>query len=433
MSILLLHDPKAYWYLTRASGLITFLLLTVTLVIGILGPLRWSSRRWPRFATQSVHGNAALLAMVLLVIHIATTVADGYAPVHLRDTVVPFASSYRPIWMGFGALAVDILIAVAVTSIFRHRIGPRVWKAVHWAAYACWPFALLHFLGTGTDAKVPIIFGLSWTCAAAVVIAVGCRLGVGSTTWSPAQLTGAIATVAVPALIFAWAMQGPMQPGWAKRSGTPAALLRHPATVAPSQAATKTSTAAVRRATPTQPLVVPFTARYTGTERRTALGHGRVRLDLLARLSDGAAGTVLVSLAGPGQGSGLRWTQGGALLGPTNRPDAYRGGVMTYDARGLTLRLSSSGHSHIDVRMTVRRLGGGRIDGTVSAKRTPSVAPTVPVRIVTVAIGPAPARPAAARPVATPAPRATPPSAPPPAPAPAPTPSDDGVDDRPGD
>ncbi|MDX6287231.1 MAG: methionine sulfoxide reductase heme-binding subunit [Frankiales bacterium] len=432
MSILLLQDPKAYWYLTRAFGLITFLLLTITLVIGVLGPLRWSSRRWPRFASQSVHGNAALLAMVLLVLHIATTLADGYAPVRLRDTVEAFGSSYRPIWMAFGALAVDILIALAITSVFRHKIGPRVWKVVHWSAYACWPFALLHFLGTGTDTKTPLIFGLSWACTAAVVTAVACRLNVGFTRWTPVRLSGAIATVAIPALIFAWAMQGPMQPGWAKRSGTPSALLAHPTKLSPSQPAATTKPAAVRRSAPAR-LTVPFTAHFTGTERRTALGHGRVRLDLLAHLSHGASGTLLVSLAGPKQGSGIRWTHGGALLGPTNKPDLYRGGVITYAGSSLTLRLSSA-KSHIDVRMTLRWLAGGRIDGTVSAKRTPPAAPPGPVRVVTVAV--APAQPAPARPAAKPTPSASPPPAPAPSPAPTPAPTpwdDDGGDDRPGD
>jgi hypothetical protein len=284
----------------------------------------------------------------------------------------------------------------------------------------------LHFLGAGSDVRVPVIFGLAWTCTAAVVIAVGFRLAAGTSKWSPPRLTGAVASLAVPALIFTWAMQGPMQPGWAKRSGTPARLLPHAAAIVPAPPAATSQQAAVRRAAPRR-LSIPFTTRFTGTERRTPLHPGRVRLDLLANLP-GGSGTLLVSLAGPAKGAGVRWTQGGALFGPTARPDLYRGGVMAYDGRTFALRLSSAHRSDIDVRMTVRRLAGGRIDGTITAKGTAPIPAIAPRKVVPIA-GSAPTPRAPARPVPTPQP-VRPPLSPAPTPSPIPSPSLSGSDDH---
>ena len=89
---------------------------------------------------------------------------------HLRslDAVVPFASAYRPLWLGLGAIAIDLLIALVVTSLVRARLGLRAWRGVHWCRYACWPVALLHGLGTGTDARTPWMQALTAVCVAVV-------------------------------------------------------------------------------------------------------------------------------------------------------------------------------------------------------------------------------------------------------------------------
>ena len=104
---------------------------------------------------EAVHRNASLLAMVFLCVHIATALLDGFAPIRLIDVIVPFGSAYRPLWLGFGAVAFDLLIAVTITSLLRRRLGYRAWRATHWAAYACWPVALLHGLGTGATPRPP--------------------------------------------------------------------------------------------------------------------------------------------------------------------------------------------------------------------------------------------------------------------------------------
>src|SRR2546429_9915351 len=103
-------NGTALWYITRASGVVSLLLLTAGLVLGILGTVRWRSERWPRFAIVSIHRNLTLFAIAFVALHVLTTIADGYAPVRFKDAVIPFVSKYRPLWLGLGAGALRLLL-----------------------------------------------------------------------------------------------------------------------------------------------------------------------------------------------------------------------------------------------------------------------------------------------------------------------------------
>ena len=100
-----------------------------------------------------LHRNLSLLAIVFLAVHIATSVLDLFAGDLLDRRGDPSGGGYRPVWLGLGAVAFDLLIALAITSLLRVRLGLRTWRAIHWLAYACWPVALVHGLGTGSDVR----------------------------------------------------------------------------------------------------------------------------------------------------------------------------------------------------------------------------------------------------------------------------------------
>jgi DMSO/TMAO reductase YedYZ heme-binding membrane subunit len=173
-----LAGSRALWYLTRGSGAVTLLLLTGTVVLGIANTARWASPDWPRFVTERLHRNLSLLVLVFLALHVATTVVDGYAPIRWLDAVLPFRSAYRPLWLGLGAVAFDLLLALLVTSLLRARIGHGAWRAVHWLAYACWPVAFAHGLGTGSDPGHAWMLAVEVVAAAAVLAAGWWRLGI---------------------------------------------------------------------------------------------------------------------------------------------------------------------------------------------------------------------------------------------------------------
>jgi sulfoxide reductase heme-binding subunit YedZ len=223
--VLAASGPSVYWYLTRSTGAVALLLLTVSVALGVIDVGRWSTPRWPRFVVDSLHRNVSLLAMVFLALHILTSVLDSFAPISLVDAFVPFTGSYRPFWLGLGAVSFDLLLAVTVTSLLRRRMGFGSWRAVHWLTYASWPIALLHGFGTGSDVKSGWLLGLSIGCLAIVAAAVLARVLRG---W-PANLGRRGAAVggaaAFSVFLLLWLPGGPLGSEWARRSGTPSSLL----------------------------------------------------------------------------------------------------------------------------------------------------------------------------------------------------------------
>ena len=161
------HGP-ALWYATRATGLVTLLLLTASVLLGILTTGRFAGGSWPRFLTVGLHRNLSLLVVMFLALHVGTTVVDKFVSIPLTAAFIPFASSYKMIWLSLGAVALDLLVALVATSLIRNRLGLRIWRWVHWAAYVCWPVALAHGLGTGTDRGTLWVFVLTIACAAMV-------------------------------------------------------------------------------------------------------------------------------------------------------------------------------------------------------------------------------------------------------------------------
>ncbi len=294
MSLLLAaSNAKAFWYLTRGTGVVALVLLTAVLVLGVLGTTRWRSERWPRFLVAGLHRNLTLFAIAFVVVHVVTTVADGYAPIRLVDAVVPFVSAYRPIWLGLGALAFDLLLALTLTSLLRARVGLRLWRAVHWLAYAAWPLALVHGLGSGSDSRVGWLAILTLCCAAAVAAAVAVRL-FRARTRPLLRVGAAVATVAVAALVFGWYRSGPARPGWAARAGTPTSILRGSATSAlPSPVAVRTT------------LPTSFDGSLKGKLARSSDGFGNVGIAIGGNVTGGAVeGVLRLTLWGADSGGG---------------------------------------------------------------------------------------------------------------------------------
>ena len=163
---------SALWDLSRGSGVAALVAFTVSLVLGIITRSGRDALGLGRFGLAEAHRTAALTGVGLVAVHLVPLLFDPYAQLRLVDLVLPFLGAYRPLWLGLGTLAVDLLAVVTVVSLLRHRVGPRVFKAVHWATYALWPIALVHALGTGTDAAALWLDGIALACVGAVAAAV---------------------------------------------------------------------------------------------------------------------------------------------------------------------------------------------------------------------------------------------------------------------
>jgi methionine sulfoxide reductase heme-binding subunit len=151
-------------------------LLTVVVVLGVLSTMRFQATGWPRFLTPALHRNLSLLTIAFLGLHVVTAVVDPFTHLGWLTAVIPFSSYYRTIWLGLGTIAFELFAAVIVTSLVRGIIGQGAWRAIHWLAYASWPVAIVHGLGTGTDTWSAWLLVITIMCVAAVALAVGYRL-----------------------------------------------------------------------------------------------------------------------------------------------------------------------------------------------------------------------------------------------------------------
>jgi methionine sulfoxide reductase heme-binding subunit len=165
------------WFMNRGTGFVLLVLLTFSVMLGVLSTARVRTRYWPRMLSQGLHRNVSLLAVAFLAAHVAFAVADTFVDIRWYDAFVPFIGKYMPIWLGFGSLSVDLLIAVVATSVLRHKMSHRPWRIIHVMAYGAWSFGLLHGLKIGTDAPTPWGAAFNYGCIALVFVAVLARVG----------------------------------------------------------------------------------------------------------------------------------------------------------------------------------------------------------------------------------------------------------------
>ena len=316
-------NARALWYLTRGTGVVALLLLTASILLGVTTSTRWRSPRWPRFLVNGLHRNVTLLALAFVVIHVVTTIADGFAPIGLLDTVVPLHSAYRPVWLGLGAVAFDLLLALIVTSLLRARIGFKAWRAVHWLAYASWPVALVHALGTGSDARTAWLQLLGVLSTGSVVGAVLWRVVSARGGTAAVRGTAVFAAFAVPLVVLVWAGNGPLRAGWAARAGTPKRLLASARTPAVSTTLTsaRTDAASLPRGS--------FDATFTGRVSQSQLQNGYVTVTIDAVARGGFAGRVHVAIRGvPLEGGGVQMVDSVVALLPSGAT-AWSAGHLT--------------------------------------------------------------------------------------------------------
>jgi sulfoxide reductase heme-binding subunit YedZ len=337
--------PSAYWYLARGTGAVALVLLTASVVIGILGSVRFSGARWPRFAIDSVHRDVSLLVLVVLVIHIVTSVLDGFAPITLLDGVVPFVSGYRPLWLGLGTVAFDLLVAIAITSLIRRRLGYRAWRAVHWFAYASWPVAVLHGLGTGSDVKQWWMLALTVICIVAVLAAVWTRIAHVPSEHAGLRAPATALAVITPIGLMIFTLAGPLQHGWASKAGTPASLLGGARTpVASSSGAGSGSSSAAASA-----LGRAFTATLGGNLRQAPAPGGSV-VDLSLSVSGQIRGRLRVRIAGQPIGGGLSMTGSQVDLAVAGVPSVLQGTIGSLRGTAFSARVTDTQGTTVELR-----------------------------------------------------------------------------------
>lgn len=170
-------NAQLLWFISRATGIASIVMLTAILVLGMVLARRRAAHSTVPLTVMALHRWLSLGMVVFLAAHIVTAIADGYVDISWLAVVIPFTSGYETFFIALGTLSLDLLIAIMVTSWFRHRIPEKLWESIHILAYAMWPLGLAHgfFLGTENE---PILRGITIACGV---------IGVASLIW---RLTG---------------------------------------------------------------------------------------------------------------------------------------------------------------------------------------------------------------------------------------------------
>jgi methionine sulfoxide reductase heme-binding subunit len=358
-------SSHALWYLSRGCGLVVLVLLTLTLALGLVTTVRWRTPHWPRFATADLHRNLSLLAVVFLAVHVASAVLDTYTSIKIVDAFVPFVGTYRPLWLGLGALALDLMLALIITSLLRGRIGPRTWRAIHATAYAMWPVAMLHAVGTGSDVHALWVLALYVLCAALVLAAFVWRMVANAPRQRGLRAAGIGGGILVPLLLAGFTVSGPLATGWAKRAGTPSSQLHHTAGARSPRSGSNSSAGASATA-----LSLPFSGSFTGTVAQSqpnSLGQVAVRIAGRIRTTSGALANLVITLDGQALSSGgVAMTSSQVTLVSAGGA-SYSGQINALTGGQITMELTDTSGNPLQLTLNVN-LSGSSATGTVSGQ-----------------------------------------------------------------
>jgi len=202
------------WDVARAGGLAAYLLLTLSVALGLTLSLRWQRPRWPRLITNEMHSFVTLLTLVFVCVHVTAVWVDPFTRFGWRDVFIPLASSYRPLWLALGIVGLYLLLAVWISTQVRARIGYAWWRRLHTLAFAVYLLTTVHGLGTGTDTRQAWALGLYAGNVALVGVLLVKRLLTPAGARGRAHPRLAALTVVVVLGSIAWVATGPAHAGW---------------------------------------------------------------------------------------------------------------------------------------------------------------------------------------------------------------------------
>jgi predicted ferric reductase len=163
-------EPKAYWYMSRGTAVVAYLLLWLSMALGV-GITNRMAQMWPGGPLAAdLHEYLSLAGMAFGMFHALILMGDKYIAYTLAQVLLPFAStSYRPVWVGLGQIGLYTFAIVNLSFYVRKRIGTRTWRLIHYLSYATFALALLHGIFSGTDVGLPWMTAIYWTTGVSLI------------------------------------------------------------------------------------------------------------------------------------------------------------------------------------------------------------------------------------------------------------------------
>jgi hypothetical protein len=363
------------WNTARAGGFTAYLLVTISVLLGLALSMRWQVRWWPRLISYELHVWITNLSFVFLGIHIFASWIDPFTRFGLNELLLPFASHYRPLWMALGIVAMYLSIAVAISLFIRRQIGYTWWLRLHELSFVVWALATVHGLATGSDTRT--LWGIElYIISAVLVCGLLCvRLLQPVTPGGKIHPIWAAITAASLAVAIIWTATGPLRPGWnaIANNGNGSGGV---AQAAGSSTGTGTGTPTAT-ASSDAPFSQPFTAALQGTmSHQTDVNTGQPILWLDLTLGGAQQGVLQIELweqdsggigDGGDGGNGLV-TATKVTLGVDAATPLYQGQISTLNGGYMVAQLDPTQSGQPSLQLTINvQAQGDNVSGTVSA------------------------------------------------------------------
>ncbi|MBE7519838.1 MAG: ferric reductase-like transmembrane domain-containing protein [Thermoflexaceae bacterium] len=177
------HAP---WYISRSSGLVAYVLLTLSVVLGLLLSTRSPRPLVPRALAFDLHRFISILTLTMIGVHAGILLFDNYLGFGPAEILLPFASDSEPLLTAVGVVAAWSLVAITASFWLRRHIGPRAWRRLHYLSFASWLLSLVHGFAQGTDTAIPFVSAIYILSAAIVAGLLTYRIGSRSGSRTPA-------------------------------------------------------------------------------------------------------------------------------------------------------------------------------------------------------------------------------------------------------
>jgi hypothetical protein len=358
------------WDVARAGGFTAYVLLGLSVALGLALTMHWQSWRWPRLINSELHNFVTLLSLVFTGIHVLAVWLDPFTRFGWSEVFIPFVSHYRPLWMALGIVALYLGLAIGLSTWLRPLIGYAWWRRLHALTLVSYAMVTVHGIATGSDTRTwwgGLIYAGSALVIAGLLIV---RLYKPATKQARAHPLWAGMTAGLVVTGAAWALLGPGQPGWnASANNGNGSGARIPVAAAASSGSSSSSS--------TAPFGAPFTAQVQGTLSQSGPdSSGAVTYDLTGTLSNGATGHFELRMSGQ-QDSAFGENDGGVTittatmtLGTSDTPALYQGQVTqlrTDDGRWRIMATLGQGSAASQTLVIQLRLSvsGGTVQGTI--------------------------------------------------------------------
>ena len=357
------------WDVARAGGFSAYLLITASVLFGLVLSLGWRSALWPRFITADTHRFVTTLALSFTAVHGFAIWIDPFQRFGLSEVLVPLTSHYRPLWMAFGIVAGYLMLALYLSEYARPLIGYSWWRRLHFLTFAVFVISTVHGLGTGSDTKTwwaTLIYGGSFVAAVALLAA---RL-LAARQPSPRVRLGVAGVVVLLATWGCiWALAGPLQPGWNVIANTgQGSGARDPKVVAGLAAS---AIAVSPSASPTVPatMALPLSAQVEGTISYDQ-GQSHILIHLVLQrlgVNVGRAALSLVVSGGEADGFSVDPTTSTLDLSDLSGRVWCQGRLVGMSQGQLVATCQTGAGTPVNVVIALGGGAGDRVNGSISA------------------------------------------------------------------